>query len=162
MKNQLLCMGALTLVGLAGMTLGAQTRHRGSAKTLPPLEDEFVPKDVYKAVAVGCVVAGDKGPPPFVETQVFVKNTDDDKGWDFHPKMSRRDYAQGGVLKAIDDCTEWLTQVRKQMEKHLEKPFPQQADPIRHKDLGVPVRASVPTLPKTFPKHQNHLQGAVK
>jgi len=161
MRNKLLYTGALTLAALTGLVqVHAQTRHRNSPR--PPLEDEFVPKDVYKAVAVGCVVAGDKGPPPFVETQVFVKNTNDDKGWDFHPKMSRRDYAQGGVLKAIDDCTEWLGQVRKELVKHMERPSPGEADPIRHKDLGVPVRASVPTLPKTFPGKQNHLQGASK
>src|SRR5882724_11775023 len=77
-----------------------------------PIDNEFVPKDVAKAYALGCVVAGDEGPPPFAETQVFVKLTKDKLNWDFRPKMSRRDMKQGGVLKAIDDCIEWYQEVR--------------------------------------------------
>jgi hypothetical protein len=80
-----------------------------------PTDNGFVPKDVAKSYALGCVVAGDAGPPPFAETQVFVKMTKDNPNWDYRPKMSRRDIAGGGVPKAIDDCIEWYQAARKKI-----------------------------------------------
>ena len=38
-----------------------------------PTGDDFIPADILHAVAFGCVVWGDAGPPPFAEVQVFVK-----------------------------------------------------------------------------------------
>jgi hypothetical protein len=81
-----------------------------------PTNDDFVPKDMDHAVAIGCEVSGDAGPPPFAEVQVFVKYGLLAKGWDFKPVLSRRDVSQGGILKAIDDCTEWYSKVKKKIQ----------------------------------------------
>ena len=86
--------------------------------TDPPPTDDFIPKDIIHAVAIGCSVGGYNEPPvPYAEAQVFVKWTPDAKKWDFNPVMSRRPLDQGGVLKAIDDCADWFRAVKATIEK---------------------------------------------
>jgi hypothetical protein len=70
---------------------------------------EFVPIDINKAVQIGCSVAGDKGPPLFYESQVFVSYTG--KQWDFRPIMSRRP----DPIAAADDCIKWYQDVKRQI-----------------------------------------------
>ena len=81
-----------------------------------PEDDEFIPKDIIKAVAVGCSVRGYTDADPYAETMVFVKWTTETPKWDFKPVMSRYTLSQGGVIRAIDDCTEWFQKVKKKIE----------------------------------------------
>jgi hypothetical protein len=78
--------------------------------------DDFVPKDISKAVAAGCGVFGVTDSPPYAEAQVFVKFKNDSKGWDYKPVISMRGVDQGGVLKAIDDCRDWLEAVKHKIQ----------------------------------------------
>lgn len=89
--------------------------------TSPAPTDDFVPVNVAHASLVGCTVAGRNESPPYAEAQVFVNWGE--KDW-FKPILSRREVGEGGVLKAIDDCRDWLEAVKKRIQatKAEEKP----------------------------------------
>jgi len=76
-----------------------------------PTNEDFVPSNIGKAVAFACVVAGDKGPPPYAEVQVFVKWDVTNSNWDYKPKVARYTVEQGGVFKAGEECREWYAKV---------------------------------------------------
>jgi hypothetical protein len=83
---------------------------------IPEANNDFVPSDIAKSVALGCMISGVGDLTPFVESQVFVKFSKDTKGWDFKPVMSRRETIDGGSLKAIDDCVDWYKAVKENIK----------------------------------------------
>jgi hypothetical protein len=82
---------------------------------IPSETEDFVPKDVTHAVAMGCMISGVKDAPPFAESQVFVSWSPTGH-WDYRPIISRHELTNGGVYSAIDDCIEWLGKVKKKIE----------------------------------------------
>jgi len=84
---------------------------------LAAANDDFVPNDVARAVALGCEVSGNAGPPAYAEAQVFVKFSKSKPGWDYRPIIARRDLAAGGAPAALGDCIEWLKQVKRKLEE---------------------------------------------
>jgi hypothetical protein len=84
--------------------------------SIPNETEDFVPKDVAHAVAMGCMISGVKDAPPFAESQVFVSWNKSGHAWDFKPIVGRHDISNGGVYSAIDDCIEWLGKVKKKIQ----------------------------------------------
>ena len=82
-----------------------------------PTGEDFVPSNIGQAVAFACVVAGDKGPPPFAEVQVFVKWDVTNSNWDYKPKVARYTVEQGGVFKAGEECREWYERVMAKLQE---------------------------------------------